>query len=71
RDDKRRSIHFLIYAQSVIKFCNQYGQSDNREYLLSNALEFLEEGLSETNKSLSNKMKWKLKDARKELKCFL
>ena len=67
RDDKRRSIHFLMYAQCVCKFYQQYEKSNYNSMLLQNAFEFLDEGLMDTNRSLSNKIKWKLKDAKREL----
>ncbi|MDO4303334.1 MAG: hypothetical protein Q4D94_05410 [Bacillota bacterium] len=67
RNDKRKSIHFLIYAQCVKRFREQYADSTKLAVLIDNALEFIEEGLTDTNKSLSNKMKWRLKDAKDEL----
>ncbi len=67
-NDKRKSIHFLAYAQCVKRYCNEYGHTAYAEELLSKAFGFIDEGLSESNRSLSNSMKWRLKDVKKELK---
>ena len=70
RNDKRKSIHFLAYAQCVHRYCGQYIDSDEVESLVEKAVGFIDEGLSESNKSLSNSMKWKLKDMKKQLKAI-
>lgn len=71
RNDKRKSIHFSVFAECVIQFCKQYPNSMDVMSLSNTALEFIEEGLSESNKSLSKKIKWKLKDAKGELKSII
>lgn len=67
QNDKRKSIHFWTYAQCVQRYCRQYENSRQVEGLLEKALGFIDEGLSDSNKSLSNSMKWRLKDAKREL----
>lgn len=68
KNDKRKSIHFLAYAQCVKRFCDEYQESIYVEDLILKARKFIEEGLSASDRSLSNSMKWKLKDIDKELK---
>ena len=52
------------------RYCGQYIDSDEVESLVEKAVGFIDEGLSESNKSLSNSMKWKLKDMKKQLKAI-
>lgn len=46
----------------------QYVNSDDVEELVEKALGFINEALVGVNKSLSNSMRWKLRDIRKEIK---
>ena len=46
----------------------QYVNSDDVEELVEKALGFINEALEGVNKSLSNSMRWKLRDIRKEIK---
>lgn len=49
--DQRKETHFLAYATRCLRFCERYPDADLEGHLES-ALRFVEEGLSETNKSL-------------------
>lgn len=68
RNDKRKSIHFLVFAECVEQFCLQYPNSKYKVYLIETALEFISEGLSESNKALSKKIKWRLNDSKEKIK---
>ena len=68
RNDKRKSIHFLVFAECVEQFCLQYPNSKYKGYLIETALEFISEGLSESNKALSKKIKWRLNDSKEKIK---
>lgn len=46
----------------------QYVNSDDVGELVEKALGFINEALVGVNKSLSNSMRWKLRDIRKEIK---
>ena len=68
RNDKRKSIHFLVFAECVEQFCLQYPNSKYKGYLIETTLEFISEGLSESNKALSKKIKWRLNDSKEKIK---
>ncbi len=70
RNDKRKSIHFSVFAECVEQFCSQYPDSEHNSQLIDTALEFIEEGLSDSNKALSKKIKWHLNDSKEKLETY-
>lgn len=63
KNDKRKSIHFSVFAKCCIDFHKEYGGS---EYL-DMALAYIKEGLDDKNISLSKNNKWELQELQKEL----
>lgn len=67
KSDKRKSIHFSVFAKCCISYHKEYGGS---EYL-SMALGFIKEGLDDKNISLSKNNKLELRELQKELLGYL
>lgn len=64
--DKRKNIHFAAFANRVIKYHKNFPSEKSYEYI-ENAKSFINEGLTESNKAISQKAKWQLKDIKKKL----
>ena len=64
--DKRKNIHFAAFANRVIKYHENFPSEKSYEYI-ENAKSFINEGLTESNKAISQKAKWQLKDIKKKL----
>lgn len=67
--DKRKSIHFLSFAECVLQFDLRYFSSDPQSsynYICS-AINYVDEGLEDSNVSLRTNNKWQLIDIRKRL----
>ena len=67
KSDKRKSIHFSVFAKCCISYHKEYG---GNEYL-SMALGFIKEGLDDKNISLSKNNKLELRKLQKELDGYL
>lgn len=63
KSDKRKSIHFSVFAKCCINYHKKYGGND----YLDMALAYIEEGLDDKNISLSKKNKLELRELQKEL----
>ena len=59
--DKRKNIHFAAFANRVIKYHENYPCHKSKEYI-AEAKRFINEGLSEHNKAMSQKAKWQLRE---------
>ena len=70
KKDKRKSIHFLTYANCVLEFYKIYG-NEGTDILGKEALMYIEDGLSEGNWSLSKKNQKALKSVRVRLKEYM
>lgn len=67
KSDKRKSIHFSVFAKCCIDYHKTYGGS---EYL-GMALDFIKEGLDDKNISLSEKNKSELRKLKNELNSYI
>lgn len=67
KDDKRKSIHFSVFA----KCCIDYYQTYNANEYLEMALDFINEGLDDKNISLSENNKRELEDLQKQLSNYI
>lgn len=67
KNDKRKSIHFAVFAKCCIAYHRKYGGT---EYL-SSALSYLKEGLDAKNMSLSKKNKFELRNLQNELNNYI
>ena len=67
KNDKRKSIHFAIFAECCIAYYKEYG---DRDYL-SLALSYVEEGLDDKNLSLGQKNKYALHRLKHKLIAYL
>lgn len=69
-NDKRKSIHFSTFAKCCLQFYNEYRDEDAFSYVES-ALEYINEGLDDTNISLSNINKLELKGLKRKLEVLM
>lgn len=67
--DKRKSIHFLSFAECVLQYDNKYSADDPQSSYnyLCKALNFVDEGLKDSNITLRTNNKWQLIDIKKRL----
>lgn len=63
KNDKRKSIHFAVFAKCCIAYHEKYGGTD----YLALALSYIKEGLDDKNLSLSKKNKFELQSLRDKL----
>lgn len=70
RDDKRRSIHFMAYAKCALQFISKYYMEIDYSYIKRNALDFIQEGLKDSNMALSLYHKRRLQNYKSELERF-
>ncbi len=68
KSDKRKIIHFAAFAKRVIIYCMYSDNEVKKNEYLSNAMDFINEGLSENNKASGQNNIWGLKNLREELK---
>lgn len=70
RDDKRRAIHFMAYAKCALQFISIYYSKVDYSKIKTNALDFIKEGLEDTNMALSLYHKSRLQKYKAELEKF-
>ena len=70
RDDKRRSIHFMAYAKCALQYISKYHSEVDYLKIKNNALDFIREGLEDTNMALSLYHKRRLQAYKAELDKF-
>ena len=63
KNDKRKSIHFAVFAKCCIDYYKEYGEIN----YLTLALSYINEGLDDKNLSISKKNKFELQSLRDEL----
>lgn len=69
-NDKRKSIHFAVYAECCLRYYECY-QDEKAITFLKTALGFVKEGLDSKNMSLGNKNKWWLSELNREIEKIL
>ena len=67
KNDKRKSIHFSVFAKCCIAYHKEYGGVD----YLDTALSYIKEGLDDTNLSLSKNNKLELQELGAELEKYI
>jgi len=67
--DKRKSIHFLSFAECALQYDLKYFSDDPQSSYnyICNAISYVDEGLEESNISLRTNNKWQLIDIKKSL----
>lgn len=65
-NDKRKSIHFSLFGNCCLRYYTKYHDGSSREYI-NTALVYIDEGLEDSNLSLSNKNKFELKELKRKL----
>lgn len=64
--DKRKTIHFTAFATRVKEYHELYPSEESYAYV-EDAMQYINQGISDQNKATSQKVKWALKDLKK---CF-